>query len=162
MKNIKKILVLFLLTAALPLSAQQSTYKVYTPQSKSSVTSVGAGASAGAAGAVGAVSSGKYKNNGNGMVQPMGSSSSMPATNWRGEALSPVGAEHANRYYYYSAKPSDDELIQPTDTRRRTNGYPDIPFPDPIGELPVLLMLLLSAGYTRLRRKSKRNDGLME
>ena len=32
MKNIKKIVVLFLLTAALPLSAQQSQYKVYTPQ----------------------------------------------------------------------------------------------------------------------------------
>ena len=42
------------------------------------------------------------------------------------------------------------EHIQP----RKVNGYPDIPFPDeevPLGEIPFLLMLLLTTGYICFR-----------
>ncbi len=41
----------------------------------------------------------------------------------------------------------------------RTNGYPDIPFPDvpiPMGEVPFVLMLLLGIGYAYRQRQRKR------
>lgn len=40
-----------------------------------------------------------------------------------------------------------------TMTKRRTEGYPDIPFPDPVGEVPFLLMILLLVGYMKRKRR---------
>ena len=40
-----------------------------------------------------------------------------------------------------------------TVTKRRTEGYPDIPFSDPVGEVPFLLMILLLVGYMKRKRR---------
>ena len=52
---------------------------------------------------------------------------------------------------------SETADAEQTMTKRRTEGYPDIPFRDPVGEVPFALMLLLIAGYCLQRsRKQKK------
>ena len=42
--------------------------------------------------------------------------------------------------------------------RRRVDDNPEIPFPDPVGEIPFVLMAVLAAGYIALRKWRKTRE----
>lgn len=69
-------------------------------------------------------------------------------------AVTEVGASSANEIA--STVTQNSEISGP----RRTTGYPNIPFPDPVGDVAWPLMILLAAAYATMRgvRKVRREE----